>query len=55
MQKMLWQSVGTLCLLMGCASLGFGQDVKALMIANGLTEGSNSAPAEFVIEKAFAG
>ncbi len=31
MQKMLWQSVGTLCLLMGCASLGFGQDVKALI------------------------
>ncbi|MEH6488551.1 ferredoxin--NADP reductase [Hyphomonas oceanitis] len=38
-----------------CGSMEMIQDVKALMIANGLTEGSNSAPAEFVIEKAFAG
>jgi len=38
-----------------CGSMEMIQDVKALMIANGLTEGSNAAPAEFVIEKAFAG
>ena len=38
-----------------CGSMEMIQDVKALMIAAGLTEGSNAAPAEFVIEKAFAG
>ena len=38
-----------------CGSMEMIQDVKALMIAHGLTEGSNAAPAEFVIEKAFAG
>jgi ferredoxin--NADP+ reductase len=31
------------------------QDTKALMLKAGLKEGSNAAPAEFVIEKAFAG
>ncbi len=38
-----------------CGSMDMIQDVKALMIAAGLREGSNAAPAEFVIEKAFAG
>ncbi len=38
-----------------CGSMEMIQDVKALMLAAGLTEGSNSAPAQFVIEKAFAG
>ncbi len=38
-----------------CGSLDMINDTKALMIAAGLTEGSNAAPAEFVIEKAFAG
>jgi ferredoxin--NADP+ reductase len=38
-----------------CGSMEMIQDVKALMVAHGLTEGSNAAPAEFVIEKAFAG
>lgn len=38
-----------------CGSMEMIQDVKALMIKAGLTEGSNAAPAEFVIEKAFAG
>ncbi len=38
-----------------CGSMEMIQDTKNLMIAAGLTEGSNSAPAEFVIEKAFAG
>ncbi|MFN4226019.1 MAG: ferredoxin--NADP reductase [Hyphomonas sp.] len=38
-----------------CGSMEMIQDVKALMLSHGLTEGSNAAPAEFVIEKAFAG
>jgi ferredoxin--NADP+ reductase len=38
-----------------CGSTEMIQDVKALMLEHGLTEGSNAAPAEFVIEKAFAG
>lgn len=41
--------------VMICGSLAFIQDVHALLTAAGFTEGSNSAPAEFVIEKAFAG
>ena len=40
---------------MMCGSMEMIQDVKALMLKAGLTEGSNAAPAEFVIEKAFAG
>ena len=38
-----------------CGSLAMLQDTKALMLKSGLTEGSNAQPAEFVIEKAFAG
>lgn len=38
-----------------CGSMEMIQDVKALMLKAGLEEGSNAAPAEFVIEKAFAG
>jgi ferredoxin--NADP+ reductase len=38
-----------------CGSMDMIQDTKALMIAAGLNEGSNADPAEFVIEKAFAG
>lgn len=38
-----------------CGSMEMIQDTKNLMIKAGLTEGSNAAPAEFVIEKAFAG
>lgn len=38
-----------------CGSMEMIQDVKALMIAAGLEEGSNASPAQFVIEKAFAG
>ena len=38
-----------------CGSMEMIQDTKTLMIDAGLTEGSNAAPAEFVIEKAFAG
>lgn len=40
---------------MMCGSMEMIQDLKALMLKAGLTEGSNAAPAEFVIEKAFAG
>jgi ferredoxin--NADP+ reductase len=40
---------------MMCGSMEMIQDVKGLMLKAGLTEGSNAAPAEFVIEKAFAG
>ena len=40
---------------MMCGSNEMIQDVKALMLKAGLKEGSNAAPAEFVIEKAFAG
>ncbi len=38
-----------------CGSMAMIQDMKARMYACGLTEGSNAQPAEFVIEKAFAG
>ena len=41
--------------VMICGSLDMINDTKALMIAHGLTEGSNAKPGEFVIEKAFAG
>jgi len=40
---------------MMCGSMEMIQDVKALMLKANLKEGSNAAPAEFVIEKAFAG
>jgi ferredoxin--NADP+ reductase len=40
---------------MMCGSMEMIQDTKALMLKAGLKEGSNAAPAEFVIEKAFAG
>jgi ferredoxin--NADP+ reductase len=40
---------------MMCGSMDMIQDVKALMLKANLKEGSNAAPAEFVIEKAFAG
>ncbi|MDP3461028.1 MAG: ferredoxin--NADP reductase [Hyphomonas sp.] len=40
---------------MMCGSNEMIQDVKTLMLKAGLKEGSNAAPAEFVIEKAFAG
>ncbi len=41
--------------VMICGSLTFIHDVHALLTAAGFTEGSNAAPAGFVIEKAFAG
>jgi len=38
-----------------CGSMEMIQDTRALMLAAGLTEGSNNEPGDFVIEKAFAG
>ncbi|MGH1420285.1 MAG: ferredoxin--NADP reductase [Hyphomonas sp.] len=38
-----------------CGSMDMTLDTKTLMEGFGLTEGSNAAPAEFVIEKAFVG
>ena len=41
--------------VMICGSMEMINDTKALCEKAGLTEGSNAAPAEFVIEKAFVG
>jgi ferredoxin--NADP+ reductase len=41
--------------VMICGSIGLNNDVKAICEAAGLTEGSNSSPAEYVLEKAFVG
>ena len=38
-----------------CGSMAMIQDTKALLEARGFEEGSNAAPSDFVIEKAFAG
>ena len=40
---------------MVCGSLAFNLDVKAILEGFGLTEGANSDPREFVVEKAFVG
>lgn len=36
-----------------CGSMEFLKDTKAILEAAGLTEGANSKPAEFVVERAF--
>lgn len=41
--------------VMLCGSMAMIKDVAALLEARGFTEGSNSAPAEFVLERAFVG
>lgn len=41
--------------VMICGSMGLNTDVKTICEAAGLTEGSNSSPAEYVLEKAFVG
>lgn len=41
--------------VMICGSMGLNTDLKSLVEAAGLNEGSNSMPAEFVLEKAFVG
>jgi ferredoxin--NADP+ reductase len=40
---------------MFCGSMGLNNDLKAIMIKHNLQEGANNNPAEFVLEKAFAG
>ena len=40
---------------MVCGSMGLNTDLKAILEGYGLTEGANSAPAEYVVEKAFVG
>jgi len=40
---------------MVCGSLAFNIDVKAILDGWGLTEGANSDPREYVVEKAFVG
>ena len=40
---------------MVCGSLAFNSDVKAVLEGFGLTEGANSDPREYVVEKAFVG
>ncbi len=40
---------------MVCGSLAFNHDVTAVLQRFGLREGANSAPREFVVEKAFVG
>lgn len=39
--------------VMICGSMGMIRDVRALVEKAGLNEGANSAPAEFVVERAF--
>jgi ferredoxin--NADP+ reductase len=41
--------------VMICGSMAMLKDIKALCEAHGLTEGSNSQPGQFVIERAFVG
>ncbi|MBL4750722.1 MAG: ferredoxin--NADP reductase [Amylibacter sp.] len=41
--------------VMICGSIGLNNDMKTICEAAGLTEGSNSSPAEYVVEKAFVG
>ena len=40
---------------MVCGSLAFNMDMKEILEGWGLREGSNSEPAEYVVEKAFVG
>ena len=38
-----------------CGSTAFAADIRALLEARGLSEGSNNRPGDFVVEKAFVG
>ncbi|KKL04043.1 hypothetical protein LCGC14_2620000, partial [marine sediment metagenome] len=40
---------------MVCGSLGFNKDIMEILEGFGLTEGANSDPQHFVVEKAFVG
>jgi len=42
-------------LFMICGSIGLNKDMKNICQKFGLTEGSNSRPGTFVMEKAFVG
>ena len=39
--------------LMVCGSIGLNNDIKEICNTAGLTEGSNSSPSHYVVEKAF--
>ncbi|MEL6679278.1 MAG: ferredoxin--NADP reductase [Pseudomonadota bacterium] len=41
--------------VMLCGSMAFNVELKELLEARGFVEGSNNAPADFVLEKAFVG
>lgn len=41
--------------VMICGSIGLNKNMKDILEASGFTEGSNSQPREYVIEKAFVG
>ncbi len=41
--------------VMICGSMGLNMDMKKILEAAGLKEGSNSSPGEYVVEKAFVG
>ena len=41
--------------VMICGSEAMLRDLKAMMLERGFTEGSNAAPGQFVVEKAFVG
>jgi ferredoxin--NADP+ reductase len=41
--------------VMVCGSLAFNQDLKVILDGLGFTEGANSAPGDYVVEKAFVG
>lgn len=38
-----------------CGSMGLNKDMKTILDGAGFTEGSNSQPGEYVVEKAFVG
>ena len=38
-----------------CGSMGLNNDMRKILEAQGLNEGANSRPAEYVLEKAFVG
>lgn len=39
--------------VMICGSMGLNRDIKAILEARGFTEGANSRPGEYVVERAF--
>ena len=41
--------------VMICGSMNMNKDMKALCLSAGLSEGANSEPGHFVVEKAFVG